>query len=44
MVTRRDFLNGAAGAMFSEHIEQADEGCDFDYLRAGGSIPEPEIH
>jgi dihydroxyacid dehydratase/phosphogluconate dehydratase len=32
------------GAMFSEHIGQADEGCDFDYLLAGGSIPEPEIH
>jgi dihydroxy-acid dehydratase len=32
------------GALFSEHIGQADEGCDFDFLRAGGTIPEPEIH
>jgi len=32
------------GAMFSAHIGQADEGCDFDYLLAGGSISEPEIH
>ncbi|HUI96509.1 MAG TPA: L-arabinonate dehydratase [Xanthobacteraceae bacterium] len=32
------------GAMFSAHIGQADEGCDFDYLLAGGPIPEPEIH
>jgi dihydroxy-acid dehydratase len=32
------------GAMFSAHIGQADEGCDFDYLLAGGSTPEPEIH
>src|SRR5262249_47582600 len=32
------------GAMFSAHIGQADEGCDFDYLLVGGSIPEPEIH
>ena len=32
------------GAMFSAHVGQADEGCDFDYLLAGGSIPEPEIH
>jgi dihydroxy-acid dehydratase len=32
------------GAMFSAHIGQADEGCDFDYLLAGGRIPEPEIH
>jgi len=32
------------GAMFSEHIGQADQGCDFDFLSAGGAIPEPEIH
>jgi dihydroxy-acid dehydratase len=32
------------GALFSEHIGQADEGCDFDFLKAGGAIPEPEIH
>jgi dihydroxy-acid dehydratase len=32
------------GAMFSAHVSQADEGCDFDYLLAGGRIPEPEIH
>jgi dihydroxy-acid dehydratase len=32
------------GAMFSEHIGQADEGCDFDFLRGTERIPEPEIH
>ena len=32
------------GAMFSEHIGQADEGCDFDFLRGTEPIPEPEIH
>ena len=32
------------GAMYSAHIGQADEGCDFDFLLAGGAIPEPEIH
>jgi dihydroxy-acid dehydratase len=32
------------GALFSEHIGQADQGCDFDFLAAGGKIPEPEIH
>ena len=32
------------GAMFSEHIGQADEGCDFDFLRGTARIPEPEIH
>ncbi|MGI9520479.1 MAG: L-arabinonate dehydratase [Hyphomicrobiaceae bacterium] len=32
------------GRMFQEHIGQADEGCDFDFLEAGPSVPEPEIH
>jgi dihydroxy-acid dehydratase len=32
------------GAMYSEHVLQADEGCDFDYLARGGVNPEPEIH
>src|SRR6266576_3842694 len=32
------------GAMFSAHIGQADEGCDFDFLAGKGQIPEPEIH
>jgi dihydroxy-acid dehydratase len=32
------------GAMYSAHIAQADTGCDFDFLAAGGKIPEPEIH
>ena len=32
------------GALFSDHIGQADQGCDFDFLAAGGAIPEPEIH
>jgi dihydroxy-acid dehydratase len=32
------------GAMFSEHIGQADQGCDFDFLQAGAPTPEPEIH
>jgi dihydroxy-acid dehydratase len=32
------------GAMFSQHIGQADEGCDFDYLEGTAKIPEPDIH
>jgi dihydroxy-acid dehydratase len=32
------------GAMFAEHIGQADAGCDFDFLLAGETTPEPEIH
>lgn len=32
--------------MFNKHIEQADKGCDFDFLRSdyGGPTPEPEIY
>jgi dihydroxy-acid dehydratase len=32
------------GALFSEHVLQADEGCDFDFLAKDGVNPEPEIH
>ena len=32
------------GALFSEHIGQADAGCDFDFLGPLGPVPEPEIH
>jgi dihydroxy-acid dehydratase len=32
------------GALFSEHVTQADEGCDFDFLSAVAPNPEPEIH
>lgn len=33
------------GYMFNAHIEQADRGCDFDFLRPdfGGPVPEPDI-
>ena len=39
---RREYPRGY-GAMFSDQIGQADEGCDFDFLARGGAIPEPEI-
>jgi dihydroxy-acid dehydratase len=32
------------GAMYSQHIGQADEGCDFDFLQGTAQIAEPEIH
>ena len=34
------------GWMFAQHIEQADKGCDFDFLRTefGAAVPEPEIN
>jgi hypothetical protein len=32
------------GMMFARHVAQADRGCDLDFLAAGTSVPEPEIH
>ena len=32
------------GRMYQEHIGQADDGCDFDFLEQGSAVPEPEIH
>ena len=32
------------GAIFAQHIQQADKGCDFDILQHGPSTPEPEVH
>jgi dihydroxy-acid dehydratase len=32
------------GKMYSEHVSQANEGCDFDFLTGTAPIPEPEIH
>jgi len=32
------------GKLFMEHVTQAHEGCDFDFLEGTASIPEPEIH
>ena len=39
-----DVVTNGYGAMFSNHIGQADEGCDFDFLSAHVPVPEPEIH
>ena len=32
------------GALFAEHVTQAEQGCDFDFLHAGAATAEPEIH
>jgi dihydroxy-acid dehydratase len=37
------FLRGY-GALCAQHITQANNGCDFDFLEAGAATPEPEIH
>jgi dihydroxy-acid dehydratase len=30
------------GALYSEHIGQADQGCDFDFLARSGAAVEPD--
>jgi dihydroxy-acid dehydratase len=30
--------------LFADHIQQADKGCDFDFLEGTARLPEPEIH
>ncbi|WP_258041659.1 IlvD/Edd family dehydratase [Citrobacter amalonaticus] len=30
-------------ALYQQHVTQADEGCDFDFLQNGSDIPEPPI-
>jgi dihydroxy-acid dehydratase len=30
-------------ALFCQHVTQADQGCDFDFLQDGQEQPEPEI-
>jgi dihydroxyacid dehydratase/phosphogluconate dehydratase len=32
------------GAMFANHVTQADKGCDFDFLEGTSAIDDPEIH
>lgn len=31
-------------ALYQQHVTQANEGCDFDFLQAGSEVPEPPIH
>jgi dihydroxy-acid dehydratase len=32
------------GALYAQHVTQADKGCDFDFLQGTAETPEPEIH
>ncbi|MCA8928173.1 MAG: dihydroxy-acid dehydratase [Alphaproteobacteria bacterium] len=32
------------GRLFLDHVTQANKGCDFDFLHAGGPTPEPKIY
>jgi dihydroxy-acid dehydratase len=41
---RPDVYPRGYGKLFVEHIRQANEGCDFDFLEGTAPVPEPEIH
>ncbi len=32
------------GALYQDHITQANQGCDFDFLARPGANPEPDPH
>ena len=32
------------GAVFAQHVTQADKGCDFDFLHHGAPTPDPDTH
>ena len=40
---RRSYERGF-GALYQQHVTQADQGCDFDFLEGTAPTPEPEIH
>ena len=42
--SRRRATRRGYGALFAQHITQADKGCDFDFLHGGAATPDPEIH
>ncbi len=44
LTPRKPYYLRGYGQMFANHIRQADEGCDFDFLEGRGQVPEPEIH
>jgi len=30
--------------LHATHVQQADQGCDYDFLEGDVALPEPEIH
>ena len=40
---RKDYPRGY-NRLYAQHVRQAHEGCDFDFLEGAGGIGEPEIH
>ena len=41
---KQDSYPRGYGKLYMQHIKQADEGCDFDFLEGTAPIHEPEIH
>ncbi|MCK7473605.1 MAG: dihydroxy-acid dehydratase [Rhodopseudomonas palustris] len=43
---RRRATSAASAALYLQHVTQADEGCDFDFLETGSAqpVPEPDIY
>jgi dihydroxy-acid dehydratase len=41
---RTGFYSRGYGQLFIKHIQQANDGCDFDFLEGTEPTPEPEIH
>jgi dihydroxy-acid dehydratase len=41
---RQEIYPRGYGKLFMQHIKQAEEGCDFDFLEGTAPVPEPEIH
>ena len=46
LTPRKPYYERGYGWVFSRHIKQADEGCDFDFLETdfGAPVPEPDIY
>lgn len=41
--THRKYARSFA-ALYQQHVTQADEGCDFDFLQEHADVPEPDIY
>jgi dihydroxy-acid dehydratase len=41
---RPEQRRSAYGELYVQHVTQAHLGCDFDFVRPGHGVPEPEIH
>jgi dihydroxy-acid dehydratase len=44
LTPRAPLFGRGYGRLFSDHVTQAELGCDFDFLSAGPQTPEPPIH